>query len=59
VEPVVAAAVTALIGAAGTLLAAWVQARARRRSRRERPRPGRARRRGQHRDGGRAGALPR
>jgi hypothetical protein len=53
-----AAVVTAFIGAAGTVLAAWVQARAQRRPRRERSRPGRGGRGRQDRGGG-AGALSR
>jgi hypothetical protein len=59
VEPVMAAVVTALIGAAGTVLAAWVQARARHQPRRERSRPGRGGRGRQDRNSGPAGAPPR
>jgi hypothetical protein len=64
VDPAITAAVvTAGIGAAGTVLAAWVQARAPRQPRRERRRPGPADR-GSHaqvvdRSGGRPGARPR
>jgi hypothetical protein len=54
-----AAVVTALIGAAGTVLAAWVQARARHQPRQKRSRPERGGRRRQDRGSGQAGAPPR
>jgi len=57
--PVIIAVVTALIGAAGTVLAALVQTRARRQPRRERSRPGRGGRGRQDRNSGQAGARPR